>query len=122
MGRKDFERLPQQEGQFLALCLASVVLCGVLAVFFAVSTTEPAVSGSVTAPLYQAAVVDLNTADVQALCTLPGVGEKRARAIVDYRVRAGGFGRMSDLLAIPGITPAVLEQWGEQAVLSGADE
>lgn len=45
MGRKDFERLPQQERQFLALCLASVVLCGVLAVFFAVSTTEPAVSG-----------------------------------------------------------------------------
>lgn len=122
MGRKDFERLPQQERQFLALCLASVVLCGVLAVFFAVSTTESAVSGSVTAPLYQAAVVDLNTADVQALCTLPGVGEKRARAIVDYRVRAGGFARMSDLLAIPGITPAVLEQWGEQAVLSGADE
>lgn len=33
MGRKDFERLPQQERQFLALCLASVVLCGVLAVF-----------------------------------------------------------------------------------------
>lgn len=30
MGRKDFERLPQQERQFLALCLASVVLCGVL--------------------------------------------------------------------------------------------
>ena len=52
---KTFERLPQQERQFLALCLASVVLCGVLAVFFAVSTTEPAVSGSVTAPLYQAA-------------------------------------------------------------------
>lgn len=40
MGRKDFERLPQQERQFLALCLASVVLCGVLAVFFAVSTTD----------------------------------------------------------------------------------
>lgn len=53
MGRKDFERLPQQERQFLALCLASVVLCGVLAVFFAVSTTEPAVSGSAAAPLYR---------------------------------------------------------------------
>lgn len=38
--------------------------------------------------------VDLNTADVDALCTLPGVGESRARAIMAYRQQYGPFAQV----------------------------
>ena len=116
--RSVLERLfSRQERQFLALCLAGLGLCAALAVGFAVPLNAPAAPAGSAAPLAQAAVVDLNTAGVQALCTLPGVGEKRARAIIALRTQQGAFRQLSDLLAVPGITPQLLEQWGGQAVL-----
>jgi len=47
--------------------------------------------------------VDLNTADLDALDTLPGVGPATARAILEERVRRGGFRSTRDLLRVPGI-------------------
>lgn len=112
--------LPGREGRFLALCLAAAVLCAALAVGFAVPLEGPSAAAGASVPLVQAAVVDLNTAGLQALCTLPGVGEKRAQAILDLRSQLGAFRQMSDLLVIPGITPRLLEQWEGQAVLDPA--
>ena len=47
--------------------------------------------------------VDLNTADLTALDSLPGVGPATARAILEERARRGGFRSTRDLLRIPGI-------------------
>ena len=47
--------------------------------------------------------IDLNTADLAALDSLPGVGPATARAIVEERTRRGGFRSTRDLLRIPGI-------------------
>ena len=53
--------------------------------------------------------IDPNHADAQTLAALPGVGEKRARAIVAYRVRRAERGEATpfksprDLLRIDGI-------------------
>ena len=68
--------LQKKEKLFLALSLAAVVLCTVLAFGFAVplQATEPQVLPDTTG-LEQYVLVDLNTADFSALCTLPGVGE-----------------------------------------------
>lgn len=70
--------LQKKEKLFLALSLAAVVLCTVLAFGFAVplQAAEPQVLPDTTG-LEQYVLVDLNTADLSALCTLPGVGEKR---------------------------------------------
>ena len=46
--------------------------------------------------------IDLNRADVPTLMTLPGVGRRRAAAIVLHRVRHGRFRRAEDLLAVEG--------------------
>jgi competence ComEA-like helix-hairpin-helix protein len=46
--------------------------------------------------------VDLNTADVDALCTLPGIGKKRAESIIRYREKKP-FTRVTQLLNIRGI-------------------
>jgi competence protein ComEA len=46
--------------------------------------------------------VDLNHADVDALCTLPGIGRKKAEAIIALRERRP-FTRVTQLLQIKGI-------------------
>lgn len=50
-----------------------------------------------------AAPVDLNTADMAELETLPGIGPATARRILDERDRRGGFSSVRDLLRVPGI-------------------
>ncbi|MCB1031726.1 MAG: helix-hairpin-helix domain-containing protein, partial [Acidimicrobiales bacterium] len=55
-------------------------------------------------------LVNLNTADEQALDTLPGVGPATASAIIAYRQSDGPFGSVDDLLNVRGIGEAKLEQ------------
>jgi competence protein ComEA len=55
----------------------------------------------------------LNTATVDQLDELPGVGPVTAQKIVDYRTEHGAFSSVDDLDAIPGIGPARLEQLRE---------
>lgn len=49
------------------------------------------------------APVDLNTATVEQLEALPGIGPSIARAIVEHRTRHGRFRSVDDLLDVPGI-------------------
>jgi competence protein ComEA len=48
--------------------------------------------------------LNLNTATVRELQTLPGVGPALAKKIVEFRTKKGGFKRIEDLLAVPGIS------------------
>jgi competence protein ComEA len=57
--------------------------------------------------------IHLNTATVEQLDVLPGVGPITAQKIVDYREQHGAFSSVDDLDAIPGIGPARLEQLRE---------
>ena len=47
--------------------------------------------------------VDLNSATLKELETLPKIGKKKALAIVEYRERTGGFRKADELLNIEGI-------------------
>lgn len=49
------------------------------------------------------AVVNLNTATVAQLETLPGVGPQTAARIKEYRDQNGGFKKVEDLMKIKGI-------------------
>lgn len=53
--------------------------------------------------------VNLNTADVGALDTLPRIGPAMAERIVQWREANGGFTSVEDLLAVPGIGDKMLE-------------
>ena len=53
--------------------------------------------------------VDLNTADLAALQTLPGIGEVKAQAIIDWRDQNGLFTSVDDLLSVAGIGPVTVE-------------
>ncbi len=48
--------------------------------------------------------IDLNTATSEQLQQLPGVGPVTAQAILDFRKKSGPFKRVSDILAIRGIS------------------
>jgi len=49
-------------------------------------------------------ILNLNTATVKELEGLPGVGPVLAKRIVEFRQKRGGFKRVDELLAIPGIS------------------
>ena len=47
--------------------------------------------------------IDLNRAEWYELIILPGIGEKKARAIVDYRKKSDGFENIEQLCGVNGI-------------------
>lgn len=48
-------------------------------------------------------LVNINTADIAGLCALPGIGEGRAKAIIEYREKQGGFQKKEDIMQVSGI-------------------
>jgi len=54
--------------------------------------------------------IDLNRAEAWLLEALPGIGETRARAIIDYRNQHGGFRNINDLLLVKGLSSEIIEK------------
>lgn len=90
------------------LWLLTSVLCFALSAGLALASepvpSPPAAVPNATPPL------DLNSAQLAQLEQLPGIGQKRAQAILDYRAAHGGFRSVSQLLQIKGIGRAMLRK------------
>jgi len=54
--------------------------------------------------------IDVNTADVSTLTSLPGIGRETALRIVEYRVEKGLYGSIEELIDVYGIGPKKLEK------------
>jgi competence protein ComEA len=54
--------------------------------------------------------ININTADVWLLQALPGIGEIKAKAIVEYRINNGLFRTLEDITKVPGIGDSIFKQ------------
>jgi competence protein ComEA len=83
----------------LALAMAALLVSGT-----ALAAAKPAPT----------AKVNINTASVEQLTTLPGVGPKLAARIVEYRQKSGAFRSAQELINVKGIGEknfAKIEPW-----------
>lgn len=69
-----------------------------------VAASPPAAGSSPSAPL------DLNTATLEQLEGLPGIGPVTAQKIIDYRQEHGAFHSVAELEGVPGIGAGRLAQ------------
>lgn len=78
-----------------------------------IPTVEEAYEAAERAADEAAGRVNLNTASAEQLCTLPGIGESRAKAIIAYREEHGGFETAEEIMQVSGIKEGMYEKLKE---------
>ena len=63
--------------------------------------------------------ININTAPASELTDLPGIGEKRASDITDYRELNGAFKSTEDIMLVSGIGEALYEKIKDKICVSG---
>ena len=58
----------------------------------------------------QSVMININTASEAELMTLPGIGQSRAKDIINYRVKNGLFESINDIMKVSGIKEAAFEK------------
>ena len=87
-------------------CLATVIALGatVLITLPALAATIQSQTPAVAAPSTPSKpLINLNTATIDQLETLPGIGRKTAERIIEYRTKSGSFKRIEELMNVKGI-------------------
>ncbi len=55
-------------------------------------------------------LVNINTADEERLCTLPGVGSAKAKSIIAYREKNGSYQKIEDIMNVEGIKEGLFQK------------
>jgi len=84
---------------------------------------QPAIGGSPVPPSFPGQAdesdnlrtrINLNTASLDELDVLPGVGEVTARRIVEFREQNGPYRSIDDLIHVEGISARTIEEFRDQ--------
>ena len=54
--------------------------------------------------------LNINEAGIEELCKLKGIGEKRAKDIIEYREACGGFKTIEDIMKVKGIKQGIFSK------------
>jgi comEA protein len=107
-----FNPLNEQEetmkrAHWVLLGTVLAVMCLLIAVQPAVAGSEEAATGQALGEKVGSAVqgekININTANLKSLSTLPGIGPELAKRIIDYRSKSGSFKSIEELQKIKGI-------------------
>ena len=83
--------------------LATVAALGVAALISLPALAVSLQSQSPAAEAPSKPLLNLNTATIEQLETLPGIGCKVAERIIEYRTKSGSFKRIEELMNVKGI-------------------
>jgi competence protein ComEA len=86
------------------ILLALVILIATVIAQSAVASPQAAkTAGAAKAKATAASPINLNSASVAQLQTLPGIGASTAQRIVEYRQKNGSFKKIEELMNVKGI-------------------
>jgi len=61
--------------------------------------------------------ISLNSATVEQLQTLPGIGPSIAKSIVDHRIKAGKFNRIEEVINVKGVGEKKFQKIKDRLIL-----
>ena len=61
--------------------------------------------------------MNINTASINELKTLTGIGESKAKAIISYREKNGGFKSIDEIKKVSGIGNATYEKFKDNITI-----
>ena len=117
-------KLTKTDGRVLAVCVAAgaaMLLCFVLR-SAAMTVPDKLPWESSAAERIVEGRVNVNTAGLEELMTLPGIGEARARAIINDREANGPFVYPEDLTRVKGIGEGILAGLLDQITTGGQED
>jgi competence protein ComEA len=82
---------------------------------------EPETSRSQTILEMNSIQININEADVEQLVELPGIGEAKAKDIIQYRETYGYFDRIEDILKVPGIGEVTFNRFKDLIVTNSVN-
>ena len=97
----------------LLLIFAALVISAVLMLYGVLDSPKYAPLEATLAPATEKAAtgtVNINTAGLDELMTLDGIGEERAKAIIEYRSKNGRFRSVRELENVAGIGSATVDK------------
>lgn len=93
--------------EWLLLGITAIFVCGLLGLAHYDRVMTVPIETEVRVPqeeiLPDLSPLNLNTATVEELVQLPGIGEELARRIVEYRMTTGRFQNIEDIMKVSGI-------------------
>ena len=97
---ENFLETKKIEEQKQSICKDGEVVNGACINIESTNDSSPSISGK----------LNINTATVEQLQTLPGIGETKAKNIIEYRNTNGNFTKIEDILEVPGIGNSIYDQ------------
>lgn len=99
-----------------------LLLMGALALFPPVWGDSPSAARISMEESLTVKPIDLNTATLSQLMSLDGIGETKAKAILEYREANGAFRSVSEAALVKGISQTMTDNWVEKNLVICKEE